>query len=150
MTLWRCKSTSWMVLKVLFAPHRRSWSPPFQTVNIKANTVVKGHCMKVHVLTEPMLSPQLLAAVVPIATYGELHPGSLRVPVCLCNMSTHAMEIPAKTVVGQWIPANQIPLVVHPTRTTKETVAKTPKGWGLGGFRPPGPKRVAWIRAETG
>ena len=100
--------------------------PPFQTVNIKANAGVKGHCMKVHVLTEPALGPQLPAAVVPIATYGELHPGSLRVPVCLCNMSSHAIEIPAKMVVGQVIPANQIPLVVHLTRTVEETAAKVP------------------------
>ena len=41
------------------------------------------------------------------------------------------MEIPAKTVVGQVIPTNQVPLVVHPTRTTKETAIKTPKGWVL-------------------
>ena len=105
--------------------------PPFQTVNIKVNISVKGHCMKVHVLMEPILGPQLPAAVVPRATYGELHPGSLRVPVCLCNMSTCAMEIPAKTVVGQVIPANQIPPVVHPTRTAKKTAAKVPKGWVL-------------------
>ena len=45
--------------------------PPFHTVNIKANASVKGHCMRVHVLTEPVLSPQLPAAVVPIATYGD-------------------------------------------------------------------------------
>ena len=71
--------------------------PPFQTMTIKGNAGVKGHCMKVHVLMEPVLSPQLPAAVVPIATYGELHPGSSRVPICLCNMSARAMEIPAKT-----------------------------------------------------
>ena len=105
--------------------------PPFQTINIKANAGVKGHCMKVHVLTEPALGPQLPAAVVPIATYGELHAGSLRVLVCLCNMSTHAMETPAKTVVGQVIPANQVPLVVHPTRTAKVTTTKASKGWVL-------------------
>ena len=87
--------------------------------------------MKVHVLMEPVLSPQLPASVVLIATNGEPHPGSSRVPVCLCNLSTHAMEIPAKTVVGQVIPTNQVPLVVHPTRTTKETVTKVPKGWVL-------------------
>ena len=87
--------------------------------------------MKVQVLTEPVLGPQLPAAVVPIATYGELHPGSSRVPVCLHNMSTCAVEIPAKTVVGQVIPANQIPPVVHPTRTGKETATKSPKGWVL-------------------
>ena len=99
--------------------------------------------MKVYVLMEPVLVPQLPAAVVPIATYGELHPGSLRVPICLHNMSAHAMEIPAKTVVGQVMPANQVPLVVHPTRTAKNKHVNTPKGWVLGGFRPPRPKRVA-------
>ena len=87
--------------------------------------------MKVHVFTEPVFGPQLPAAVVPIATYEELHPGSSKVPVCLCNMSTHAIEIPAKTVVGQVIPANQIPLVVDPTRTAKETATRAPKGWVL-------------------
>ena len=87
--------------------------------------------MKVHVLTEPVLSTQLPAAVVPIDTYGELHPSSLRVPVCLHNMSAHAMEIPAKTVVGQVIPTNQVPPVVHPARTAKETITKAPKGWVL-------------------
>ena len=105
--------------------------PPFQTINIKTNAGVKGHSMKMHVLMEPVLSPQLPAAVVPIATYGELHPGSLRVPVCLHNMNTHAMGIPAKTVVGQVIPANQVPPVVHPTKTAKETITKVPKGWVL-------------------
>ena len=105
--------------------------PPFQTMTLKGNAGVKGHCMKVHVLTEPALGPQLPAAVVPIATYGELHPGSSRVPICLCNMSLCAVEVPAKTVVGQVIPANQVPLVVHPTRTTTETNTKVPKGWVL-------------------
>ena len=105
--------------------------PPFHMVKGGANASVEGHCMKVHVLMEPVLSPQLPASVAPIATYGELHHGSSRVPVCLCNLSTHAMEIPAKTMVGQVMPANQVPPVVHSTRTTKETVTKAPKGWVL-------------------
>ena len=46
-------------------------------------------------------------------------------------MSACAMEIPAKTVVGQVIPANQVPPVVHPTRIAKETITKAPKGWVL-------------------
>ena len=41
------------------------------------------------------------------------------------------MEIPVKTVVGQVIPANQVPLVVHLTRTAAETTTKAPKGWVL-------------------
>ena len=105
--------------------------PPFQTMTLKGNAGVKGHCMEVHVLMEPALGPQLPAAVVPIATYGELNPGSSRVPICLRNMSSHAVEVPAKTVVGQVIPANKVTPVVHPTRTTAETNTKVPKGWVL-------------------
>ena len=102
--------------------------PLFQTMTLKGNAGVKGHCMKVHVLMEPALGPQLPAAVVPI---GELHPGSSRIPICLCNMSSCAVEVPAKTMVGQVMPTNQVPPVVHPTRATAETNTKSPKGWVL-------------------
>ena len=105
--------------------------PPFQTLTLKGNAGIKGHYMKVHVLTEPALGLQLPAAVVPIATYGELHPDSSWVPICLCNMSAHAMEIPAKMVVGQVMPANQVPPVVHLTRTTNDKNVNTPKVWVL-------------------
>ena len=74
--------------------------PPFSTINIWANTSVKGHCMQVHVLIEPVLGPQLPAAVVPTSTYGELHPGSSRVLVCLHNLSACAIDVPAKMVIG--------------------------------------------------
>ena len=105
---------------------------PFGTVNVHASTSVKGHCMWVHVLTEPMPDPQLSAAVVPTVTYGKLHSGSLRVPICLCNLSAHAMEIPTKAMVGQVAPANQVLPVVHLTRTTKETIKAQKDGsWRL-------------------
>ena len=117
--------------------------PPFQTLTLKGNAAVKGHCMKVHVLTEPALGPQLPAAVVPIATYGELHPGSSRVPICLRNMSSRAVEIPAKTVVGQVTAANQVPPEVHPTRTAAETGTKLQKGWVLEALDLQGPPGLA-------
>ena len=74
---------------------------PFGTVNVQAKTSVKGHCMRVHVLTELALSPQLPASVVSTATYRELHPGSSRVPVCLHNLSACAIKVPTKTIIGQ-------------------------------------------------
>ena len=77
---------------------------------------------------ELALCPQLPAAVVSAATYGQLHPGSSRAQVCLCNLSTHVMEVPAKTIIGQIVPANQVPQVVHPTRTAAETKYLAPKG----------------------
>ena len=124
--------------------------PSFGTINVRANTSVKGHCMWVHVLMEQALGPQLPSSVVSTATYGELHPGSSRVPVCLCNLSTHAIKLPTKTIIGQIVPANQVPLVVHPTRTATETKYPAQKGWVFGGFRPPRPCGVAWVRVEAG
>ena len=87
--------------------------------------------MWVHVLTEPVLGLQLPAAVIPTATYGELHPGSSRVPVCPHSLSAHAVEIPTKALVRQVVPANQVPLVVHLTRTAEETNKQMSKGWIL-------------------
>ena len=105
--------------------------PPFSTINIWVNTSVKGHCMWVHILMELTLGPQFPAVVVPTGTYRELHPGSLGVPVCLCNLSAHAVDVPTKMVVGHIVPANQVPLVVHPTRTAAETNHPAQKGWVL-------------------
>ena len=84
--------------------------------------------MPVHVLMELVFGPQLPAAVVPTATYGELHPCSSRVPVCLHNLSAHAIDVPTKLVVGQIVPANQVPPVVHLIRTAVETNYPTQKG----------------------
>ena len=105
--------------------------PPFSTISVHINTSVKGHCMWVHVLMEPMPGPQLPTAVVPMVTYGELYLGSLRVPICLHNLGTHSIEIPMKTVVGQVVPANQVPLVVLLTRTSEESNSKPKNGWIL-------------------
>ena len=41
------------------------------------------------------------------------------------------MDVPAKTVIGQIVPANQVPSVVHPTRTAAETKYPAQKGWVL-------------------
>ena len=111
--------------------HTEDHHSAIQQVNVCASTSVKGHCMWVYVLMEPTPGPQLPAAVLPMTTYGELHPGSSRVPICLCNLSAHTMEIPTKAMVGQVVPANQVPPVVHPTRTTKGTCNKLSKGWVL-------------------
>ena len=102
--------------------------------------------MHVHILMDQALGPQLPAVVVPTATYGELHPGSLRVQVCLHNLSAHAMDVPAKTVVGQIVPANQIPLVVDLTRTATETNHPAQKGWVLEALDLQGLKK--WSESE--
>ena len=103
--------------------------PPFSIVSVHANTSVKRHCMQVHMLMEPTPDPQLSTAVVPMATYRELHLQSSRVPICVHSLDAHSIEIPTKTVVGQVAHANQVPLVVLPTRTSDEPNSKPQKGW---------------------
>ena len=80
---------------------------PFRTIIIHGNTGVWGHYMWVHVLPESAWGPQLPTSVVSTATYGELHPGSSWVPICLQNMSACPIEVPAKSIVGKVAPANQ-------------------------------------------
>ena len=41
------------------------------------------------------------------------------------------MEVLTKTIIGQIVPANQVPLVVHPARTATETKYPAQKGWVL-------------------
>ena len=73
---------------------------------------------------------QLPAVVVPTAYLWELHPGSSR--YSLSAQSEHPChEVPTKTIIGQIVPANQVPLVVCPTRTTTETKYLAQKGWVL-------------------
>ena len=84
--------------------------------------------MWVLVLMELMPGPQLPAAVVLTATYEQLHLGSSRVPICMHNLSAHTMDIPTKAMVKQVVPANQVPRVVHPTRTSKELHNESHKG----------------------
>ena len=104
---------------------------PFSTVSVHANASVKGHYIQVYVFMELTPGPQLPTAVVPTVTYEKLHPGSSRMPICLCNLTTHTMEIPTKTLVRHVVPANQVPTVVHPARTSKEMHNKSHKGWIL-------------------
>ena len=49
----------------------------------------------------------------------------------LCNLSAHSMEISTKSVVGQVVPANQVPLVVLLMRTSEESHGRPQKGWVL-------------------
>ena len=124
--------------------------PSFSTVSVHTKSSVKGHCIWVYVLMELMPGPQLPTAVVLTATYGELHPGSSRVPICLHNLSSCTVEIPTKALVGQVAPANQVPPVVLPTRTSKESSYKPQKGWVFKGPGPPRYQRMAHKEAEAG
>ena len=82
-------------------------------------------------LTEPAQGPWLPDSVVPTATYGELHPGSSKVLICLRNLSACPIDVPAQAIVGQVAPANQVPIVVLPTEASGGSTHGSKKGWIL-------------------
>ena len=86
--------------------------PLFGTISIHGNTGVWGHCMQVHMLAEPASGPQFPTSMVPTVTYRELHPGPSQVQICLRNLRSNPIEVPAKAIVGKVTPANQVLLVV--------------------------------------
>ena len=77
--------------------------------------------------------PQLPASVVLTVTYGELHPGSSRVPICLRNLIAHTTMIAVKVIVGKVPPANLVPLVAPLMKTSGESAHDhwKAKGWIL-------------------
>ena len=65
-------------------------------------------------------------------TYGELYPGSSRVPICLRNLSAHPFVILTKVVVVKVTLANQVPLVVLQMGTSGDSTCGPQKtgSWG--------------------
>ena len=81
------------------------------------------------------MRPQLPTSMVPTTTYGELHPGSSQVTICMRNLSAHSIEVPTKTTVGKVTLANQVPPVV--------LLMETPERMDPQHIEPPGPRGVA-------
>ena len=87
--------------------------------------------MWIHMLTEPVWGPQLPASMVPNTTYGELHPGSSWVPICLRNLSAHPIIIPTKVVFGKVTPTNKVPPEAIPAEAPGELACYPQKYWIL-------------------
>ena len=92
--------------------------PPFGTLNSHGKTVIWGHCMQIHMLAQPAQSSQLPISIVLTAMYGEVHPSSSQVLICLRNLGAHSTVIQAKVVVGKVTLANKVPLVGLPMGTS--------------------------------
>ena len=113
------------------APPVGSPFPHLVTINVHGKAAVQEHCMRVHVLAEPVRVPQFSTSIVPTTTYGESHPGSSQVPICLRNVSGHPTVVPTKVIIWKVTPANWVPLVTLPMGTLDKTPHDPQKGWIL-------------------
>ena len=81
---------------------------PFKQKEVWGYTKVRGHSKRVVVCTE---SEDLLVngQVMSTNSKSELMPHNTRVKVMLKNLSSKAVRIPAKTVIGEVSPCNVVP-----------------------------------------
>ena len=89
---------------------------PFSTTIVHGHTKLKGHGLKLNLITEPFNDSLLPSNIQCTPTYCTLEPGSNRVTVGLRNISARKIIVPSKTIVCQIQLANMIP----PIQTSKE------------------------------
>ena len=83
--------------------------PPFSTTTIRGCTKLRSHGMRLNLIAEPSNCTQLPASVQCTPTYCTLEPGSNRVSVGVKNISSRAITIPSKVVVGRLQQARMVP-----------------------------------------
>ena len=87
--------------------------------------------MWVHVFAEPAQDPWLPASIAPAAMYGKLHMGSSQVPICLRNQGACPIVVPARVIIGNIAPANQVPPVTLPAEILGGPASGSQKDWIL-------------------
>ena len=83
--------------------------PPFSTTTIRGCTKLRSHGMRLNLIAEPSDCTQLPASVQCTPTYYTLEPGSTRVSVGIKNISSRAITIPSRVVVGKLQQARMVP-----------------------------------------
>ena len=99
--------------------------PPFPTTIVWGHTKLKGHGLKLNLISEPSENNQLPSSVQCTPTYCNLEPGSYRVTVGLRNVSTKQITVPPMTVVCQiqltdMAPKLQTPTEQHPSENKED------------------------------
>ena len=95
--------------KFLVRTTRSVTLPPFSTTTIKGSTKLRSHGMRLNLIAEPSNCAQLPSSVQCTPTYCTVEPGSNRVSVGIKNVSSRAITIPSRVVVGKLQPARVVP-----------------------------------------
>ena len=132
-----------------FVPPRRL---PFPYLGLLASmaTQVSGDtaCGSMGLLNQHKV-PNCLPLWFQLLPMGNCTQGPIRVPICLRNLIAHPIEVPAKVIVGQVTPANQMPPVVLPMEAQVVCPWFT-EGMDPGSIESPGPGGEARSRKSTG
>ena len=129
--LWRCRSSDSMMSKVWFSPHRRSpfWhlAPsmygPIPVSGDTACEYMSSQSWHLVPSCQPQWYPQLPMGNYILVPQGYQSAGATCAPML--------WRYPLKQSLGRFVSANQVPLVVCPTRTAAETKYPVQEGWVL-------------------
>ena len=92
--------------------------PPFPITIVHGHTKLKGHGVKLNLITEPFKDSQSPPSLQCVPTYCNLEPGSNRVTVGLRNISARKITVPSRTTVCQVQLANMVPNIETPKEQT--------------------------------
>ena len=106
--------SKWLVqaqpeIKFLIRTTKSVTLSPFSTTTIRGCTKLRSHGMRLNLIAEPSNCTQLPASVQCTPTYCTLEPGSNRVSVGVKNISSRAITIPSRVVVGRLQQARMVP-----------------------------------------
>ena len=86
---------------------------PFEMQTVSSVSKVIGHIRWVHVIAEPR-EQGFSNEVVATSIYSDLKSSSSRVRICLQNLTSQKVTIPAQCVIGQIQVANEVPGMYTP------------------------------------
>ena len=115
----------------MFFYHQTHSSTSFETIEVKRNTRVKGHSIRVHVIVEPPIRTYSDNVVI-TCTYLELKARSFRVAVHIQNVIFRALTVPARAIVGKVSAANILPTIFATKKKAhiecRTTAVQSPNG----------------------
>ena len=81
----------------------------FFSTSVHGFTKIKGHGMRLSLISKPIADSQLASSIQCTSTYCNLEPSSSRITVGLRNASNKKITIPAKAAICQEQLANMLP-----------------------------------------
>ena len=86
---------------------------PSETQTMPGISKIMGHIKRVHVITEPR-EQSFPNKVVASSTYSDLKPQSIKVKICLQNLTLKRVVITTQCVIAQIQAANEVPTMYAP------------------------------------
>ena len=111
------------VVKGLITTSQEVTLAPFEMQTVASVSKVTGHIKWVHVITVPK-EQGFSNEVVTTSMYGNLKPGSSRGKICLQNLLSQKVTVPAWCAIGQIQAASEVPDIYAPVTSKGDVISR--------------------------